>query len=75
MQEWAVLKKEEFDISEKGDFIEISLKEHPESKEELFAISKGWKNIKGFKKYKSNIVLSQDSVSDLISTLNKLREK
>lgn len=74
MQEWNVLKREEFDVGERGDFIEITLKEHPESGENLYGISKGWKNLKGFKKYKSNIIMSKESVDTLISTLNSLKE-
>lgn len=74
MQEWNVIEKKEFEVGDRGDFIEITLKEHPENKEILYGISKGWKNLKGFKKYKSNIIMSQDSVNKLIYTLNSFKE-
>ena len=72
MQEWKVIRKEEFDLDNEGNFIEISLKEHPISNELLYGISKGWKNKEGFKKYKSNIVVSNENRIKLIKLLRDI---
>lgn len=73
MQEWKVISKEEFDLDTEGNFIEVSLKEHPLSNELLYGISKGWKNKEGFKKYKSNIIISNENKNKLIELLTKLQ--
>ena len=70
MEEWKVLSKEEFDLDTEGNFLEVSLKEHPISQELLYGISKGWKNKEGFKKYKSNIIISKENKDKLITLLN-----
>ncbi|MFP4402347.1 MAG: hypothetical protein ACLFPL_03875 [Candidatus Nanoarchaeia archaeon] len=72
MNEWNVVKKIEFDVNDKGDFVEVSSKEHPSTGEIVYGISKGWKNLKGFKKYKSNIILSKNGKDELISHLQSL---
>ncbi|MCH8519339.1 MAG: hypothetical protein LAT82_01140 [Nanoarchaeota archaeon] len=72
MEEWKVISKEEFDLDEEGNFIEVSLKEHPISKELLYGISKGWKNKEGFKKYKSNIIISKENKDKLVKLLSKI---
>lgn len=72
MEEWKVLKKEEIELNDQGDFLEISVKEHPISKEELYGISKGWKNKEGVKKYKSNIIVSKEISKKLALILQKL---
>lgn len=74
MHEWNTEKKIEFDLNEKGDFMEISLKRHPQNNELVYGISKGWKNLKGFKKYKSNIILSNDGKEELIKHLQDISE-
>lgn len=73
MQEWKVISKEEFDLDTEGNFIEVSLKEHPISNELLYGISKGWKNKEGFKKYKSNIIISNENKNKLIELLTKIQ--
>ncbi|MFT4244020.1 MAG: hypothetical protein ACMXYB_01030 [Candidatus Woesearchaeota archaeon] len=72
MEEWKVLSKEEFELDTEGNFLEVSLKEHPINQELLYGISKGWKNKKGFKKYKSNIILSKKNKDKLITLLNTM---
>lgn len=68
---WKILNQETLDL-ENGNFIEISLKQPPESEEILIGISKGWYNENKIKKYKSNILLNKNKKKDLINLLSKI---
>jgi len=71
MEEWNVLKRESIELGS-NNFIEVSIKEHPESKAKLIGISKGWITNDGDKRYKSNIILGVDKKEELIKVLSEI---
>lgn len=74
MSDWKTLSSETIDVGE-NNFIEVNLKQPPSSQELLFGISKGWYNENKEKRYKSNILFSQEAKEKLVSALEELEKK
>ena len=71
MADWKTLKQKTIDLNG-NNFIEINLKQPPESENLLIGISKGWFRDDGEKQYKSNIVFSKDKKDELIKILQEI---
>lgn len=74
MADWKTLEVETIEVGG-NNFIEVNLKQPPEGDEVLYGISKGWFNESNQKRYKSNILFSQDAKDKLIEALNTLESK
>lgn len=73
MSEWKTLKQETLDVGG-NNFIEINIKQPPESDKYLIGISKGWYTQEGEKRYKNNILFSQEKKQELIDIISKIDE-
>ena len=71
MTEWKTLKQETIEAGG-NNFIEVSLKQPPESELELIAISKGWYTPNEEKRYKANILFSKEKRDEIVSLLNSI---
>ncbi len=71
MAEWKTIKSESIETG-RNNFIEVSLKEAPETKNIFISISKGWINNEGMKRYKSNILITKEKVNELLEAIEKI---
>ena len=71
MGEWKTFKQETIEAGG-NNFIEISLKQPPESENILIGISKGWYTPEEQKRYKSNILFSREKRDELIKHLQEI---
>ena len=74
MDEWKTLEVRTIEVGS-NNFIEVNLKQPPRGEELLYGISKGWFNENKEKRYKSNILFSQEIKEKLVETLNELQSK
>ena len=72
--DWKTLEVETIEIGG-SNFIELNLKQPPGSDQLLYGISKGWFNEEGKKRYKTNILFSQDAKEKIVEALTKLDER
>ena len=71
MSEWKTLKHESIDAGG-NNFIEISLKQPPESEELLIGISKGWITTNNEKRYRTNILFNQSHRDEIVKLLSEI---
>jgi hypothetical protein len=74
MSDWKTLKQETIDIGG-NNFIEINLKQPPKEEKLLLGISKGWYNKNNEKKYKTNILFSNDKTNEIIQAIKNISSK
>lgn len=73
MNEWKTLKQQTVEIGG-NNFIEINVKQPPESENLLIGISKGWLTDEGQKRYKANILFTKEKKKEIIDALSKIDE-
>lgn len=73
MDDWKTLKQETIDAGG-NNFIEVNLKQPPRGDNLLIGISKGWLTNDNQKRYKSNILFSNEKREELINILQKIEE-
>ncbi len=71
MSEWETLKREEVEAGG-NNFIEITLKRHPERDNLFVGISKGWTTDDGQKRYKTNILFTRDKTDSIVEAISKV---
>lgn len=71
MSDWKTLKQETIEAGG-NNFIEINVKQPPETENVLFGISKGWYTPDGQKRYKANILFSKEKKDEIIKLLDEL---
>ena len=71
MSEWETLKREEVEAGG-NNFIEVTLKRHPERDNLFVGISKGWMTDDGQKRYKTNILFTKDKAGNIVDAINRV---
>lgn len=71
MGEWKTLKQETIEAGG-NNFIEVSLKQPPESENILIGVSKGWYTPEEQKRYKANILFSKEKRDELVKILQEI---
>jgi hypothetical protein len=71
MDEWKTLKQETIEVGG-NNFIEVNIKQPPESENTLIGISKGWVGNDGKKRYKANILFNKEKKEELIKILQEI---
>lgn len=71
MSEWKTLKQETVEAGG-NNFIEINVKQPPESENYLIGLSKGWVTDSGEKRYKTNILFSRDKKEEIVKILDEI---
>lgn len=71
MKDWKTLKVETIDVGG-NNFLEVNIKQPPESENILYGISKGWYNENKEKRYKANILFSKEGKEELIKVLQEI---
>lgn len=74
MSDWKTLKQETIEIGG-NNFIEINLKQPPKEEKLLVGISKGWYSKNNEKKYKTNILFSQDKSDEILNSIKNITSK
>jgi len=68
MSEWKTIKQETIEAGG-NNFLEVNMKQPPESENVLIGISKGWFTDEGQKRYKANILFSKEKRDELVKIL------
>lgn len=71
MAEWKTLKEQTIEVGG-NNFIEVNIKQPPESDNMLIGISKGWFTPEGQKRYKANILFGKEKKDELIKVLSEI---
>lgn len=71
MAEWKTLKQKTIEAGG-NNFIEVNLKQPPESENTLIGISKGWYTPNGDKRYKANILFSKETRDQILDHLKEI---
>ena len=74
MNEWKTLKQQTLEAGG-NNFIEVSLKQPPQSENTLIALSKGWYTPEEQKRYKANILFSKDKKDELIKLIQEIDDE
>ncbi len=73
MSEWKTIKSKTIETYG-NNFVEVSLKKAPEGDNTFIGISKGWKTDEGIKRYKANILFTQEKKNDIIKALTEIED-
>lgn len=71
MNEWKILNSQTIDL-EGNNFLEITLKEPPQSDAKLLTFSKGWYTEDKSKRYKNNILIDSSKKKEIIDAINSV---
>lgn len=71
MSEWKTIKQETIEAGG-NNFLEVNMKQPPESENVLIGISKGWFTDEGQKRYKANILFSKEKRDELVKILTEI---